>query len=168
MSFASLRDVEAELSVIAGALSPVLGELAAVLPSGQATDAQLGRLDTSLETACDDLRTLRDAVGALDVAAYQFGDDAADRLGLWGWQVDTVSTLRAVTDQALQAQAVIGQLREGLRPQVYEVRSGETLQSIAQAVLGDWREWERLLDANGLDPAAVLQPGTALVIPEKR
>ena len=166
--FDSLRDVEVELARIADTLAPVLAELAAVLPSSSATDAQLGRLNTALGTARDDLRTLRDGVGAVDVASYQFGDDAADRLGLWGWQVDTVSRLISIADQALQAQAVVSQLREGSRPSVYEVRSGETLQSIAQAVLGDWQEWTRLLEANGLDPAVVLQPGTVLVIPEKR
>jgi len=68
--------------------------------------------------------------------------------------VDIVSTLRAVTDQAL-----IGQLREGLRPQVCEVCSGEMLQSIAQAVLG----------LAGVDTVAGGErAGAVLVVPERR
>lgn len=168
MSFDSLREIEVETTAIAEDLAPVLVELQTVLGSGSASDGQLGRLDTALEAARDDTRTLRDAVGSVDVADYQIGSDAGDRLCLWGWQVDTVSKLRQLTDAALQSQAAVAQFRGGSQTTTHEVRAGETLQSIAAARLGDWREWHRLVDANDLDPAEVLAPGTVLVIPEKR
>jgi len=87
---------------------------------------------------------------------------------LWGWQVGTVSTLRLLAGHTHRAQDVLTVLLEGRRPRTYEVRSGETLQSIAQATLGDWQAWHRLVTANGLDPASVLPAGTLLIIPERR
>lgn len=48
----------------------------------------------------------------------------------------------------------------------YDVRAGDTLQSIAYALLGDARYWWVVADFNDiLDPFAELVPGTTLRLP---
>lgn len=47
----------------------------------------------------------------------------------------------------------------------YTVRTGDTLQSIAQAIWGDSSLWYKLAQANGLSGAASLAEGTTLVLP---
>lgn len=168
MSIESLRDVAPDVAVIAAGLSPILADVGAALTTGSASAGQLGRLNTALESSRDEARDLRDALGEVVVADYQFGDDAADRLELWDWQIGTVTGLRKLAGHAQRAQDTISVLLEGRRPQTYEVRSGETLQSIAAKTLGSWQEWHRLVTANGLDPAASLPAGTLLIIPERR
>ena len=168
MNIDSLRDVEGHVADIAAGLTPVLADLGAVLSTGSATDADLGRLNAALEDARDDLRDLRDVLGGVDVADHQIGTDAGDRLRLWDWQLDNLNQLRGIAGQALDAQTLIGELSSGRQPTTHEVRAGETLQSIAQQRLGDWQEWTRLLEPNALDPAQPLLAGTVLVIPERR
>lgn len=46
------------------------------------------------------------------------------------------------------------------------VHSGDTLQSIAARLMGDWRHWPKIADTNNLDPASPLTVGAELVIPE--
>lgn len=48
----------------------------------------------------------------------------------------------------------------------HTVRSGDTLQSIAARLMGDWRQWPRIAETNDLDPASSLTVGTELTIPE--
>ncbi|MEZ9247404.1 LysM peptidoglycan-binding domain-containing protein [Vibrio lentus] len=50
-------------------------------------------------------------------------------------------------------------------PSSYTVKSGDTLQQIAQAVFGDARYWYLLADANGLSPNEKPSTGQVLVIP---
>ncbi|MFD1878472.1 LysM peptidoglycan-binding domain-containing protein [Vibrio chagasii] len=50
-------------------------------------------------------------------------------------------------------------------PSSYTVKSGDTLQQIAQAVFGDSRYWYLVADANGLSPNEKPPTGQVLVIP---
>ncbi|WP_157215363.1 LysM peptidoglycan-binding domain-containing protein [Flavisphingomonas formosensis] len=49
----------------------------------------------------------------------------------------------------------------------YTVRTGDTLQSIAQTVWGDSSLWYKIADANGLDGTETLAAGRTLLIPNK-
>lgn len=49
--------------------------------------------------------------------------------------------------------------------QVYEVRSGDSLTGIAQRFYGNTDAYERIVEANDLDPDEPLQVGQELVIP---
>ena len=49
----------------------------------------------------------------------------------------------------------------------YEVKAGDTLQSIALAIWGDAGLWYLIADANGLNASATLTAGTTLVIPNQ-
>lgn len=49
----------------------------------------------------------------------------------------------------------------------YTVRSGDTLESIAQAVWGDSSMWYLIADANGLSASDTLSAGQILIIPNK-
>lgn len=41
----------------------------------------------------------------------------------------------------------------------------ETLSGLAHRYYGDWREWRRIADRNGIVDARRIAPGTALLIP---
>ena len=58
-------------------------------------------------------------------------------------------------------------LVEGAKHRTYVVRSIDSLQSIARDYLGDWREWPRIAELNGLDPGP-LTAGMVLTLPDKR
>ncbi|MEL6347806.1 MAG: LysM domain-containing protein [Myxococcota bacterium] len=168
MTIARTQDVTDEIQRISDVVGVGIIGIQSALRSGQAGEAELAGFQVLLSTASADLLALRDEVGALDVTGLELVPDAESRIELWGWQVGALSQFRKVAAQILEARSIAAQLRSGRRPRTHVVIAGETLQSIAADVLGDWREWERLLDANGLDPAAVLTPGVELVVPERR
>jgi hypothetical protein len=61
----------------------------------------------------------------------------------------------------------ISPIYPGAVPSTYTIKSGETLQSIAQAVWGDASMWYLIADANGLASDTVLVAGQMLTIPNK-
>jgi nucleoid-associated protein YgaU len=164
----SLREFETDVAAVQAGLSTTLADLARLLKRGQASGRQLQGLSATLEGSRADLRALRKEVGALSVPDWQIGESGSDRIHLWRWQVGLRGALLSTGEQARRAQALVTTLLSGAQPRTYTVRSGETLQSIAQKTLGDWKEWTRLLEVNGLDPAAELASGSVLIIPEKR
>ncbi|WP_435158791.1 CIS tube protein [Haladaptatus sp. DFWS20] len=51
------------------------------------------------------------------------------------------------------------------RTKLWEVKSGDTLWSIAGTEYADPTEWRPIADANGIENPRVLRPGTKLVVP---
>lgn len=94
-------------------------------------------------------------------------DGAFSALAAGAWERSTRSALvslsLALRRLQTAADARVRAIPRGYRSHV--VVSGDTFQSIARDLLGDWRLWPRIAEINGLDPAATLTAGVSLTIP---
>ncbi len=161
---AQVRDDIVEVTT---AFAAALDAVDAALEAGTATAAQLGAVDSTLTGLQLDVRAIRADLDAADVTAYQLSDNAEVTLRLWAWERDCRHHLGRMEAGLATARDQAQELAAGQRRDLYVVKSGDTLQSIAAAKLGDWREWTRIADANGLEPG---QPtaGTVLLLPPRR
>lgn len=109
--------------------------------------------------------TLYDSIVASDPIAF---DNPLDVLEAAGWLTDVRALICDGVSTMIKPWSVATRVASGgiTRVRKHIVRSGDTLQSIAATLLGDWREWARIADANSLDPAAPLTVGGELIIPE--
>jgi nucleoid-associated protein YgaU len=136
--------------------------------SGSATELDYRYLGSELRGLEQDVRNLRRDLDATSVADQLIHTDGAKVILLWRWERGLRHDLVRVAAKLRGMIEVTAILERGAEHQVYVVRSGDTLQKIAQATLGDWREWPRLLTANpGLEPGEVAS-GTLLTIPKPR
>lgn len=163
-SLTDLRD--AALSLASG-VSAALASVQSALATGTATPAQLSTLRADLTGYRGDLADLRTDLDATDVADFQLYDDGQVLIQLWIWDRETRRALVALAPKIRAAEDVAERLVAGAAREVYVTRSGDTLQKLAARFLGNWQEWPRLAEANGLDGGA-LASGTRIVIPPKR
>lgn len=154
----------------AEALSTSLAELVTLAGAElRKTEPSAGTLQHLLATATglrEDVRVLRRELDQEDVELSDLLDDGYQTLQLW-------TSERGLRLGLVKASANLASLEKGLKAlvegdgaQVYVVRTGDTLQTIAARYLGGWQEWWRLVAANALSSATVA-PGQRLIIPEK-
>jgi nucleoid-associated protein YgaU len=75
----------------------------------------------------------------------------------------TPPTIKTPVSELVTPSTPLGQTQ-----QTYVVRPGDTLSSIAEAAVGDGRQWRGITDANLQPPdPRTLQPGQLLVIPRR-
>lgn len=158
----SLHDFADDVSALSVAVQATVAGLA------QDPDRrQLRSLRAALAGYAGDVAELRadmDATDIRDTLAHEWPEDV-----IRAWQLERRSR-RAFVQMAASIRAadeVAEQLERGARLRQYVTRSGDTWQSVAARLLGDWREWPRLVQANNGDPAS-LPVGTVLVVPERR
>lgn len=113
-----------------------------------------------------DVRARLDAVSVAGVFSNT-ADGVLSILAAGAWERNTRTALVALTRSLSDLQAAAdAQVTSKPRAfQTHVVALGDTLQSIAQARLGDWQLWPRIAELNGLSPAATLTPGASLTIP---
>ena len=163
---ASLLDLQADIDDLAARLASALAILEEKLVAETWTVRDLRGLRASLAGVDSDIGEVRSQLDAADVTTYLIADSAERRIQLWRWERETRKRLVRLRGQVAQADAIAAEVEAGQARTRHAVRSGETLQSIAAAYLGDWREWPRLAAANGL-AAGTVTPGTVLIIPAK-
>lgn len=157
----SLRTFVADTTALSGAVQATVSGLAA-----DPDVRQLRGLRASLAGYSGDVKALRadlDATDIRDTLAHEWPEDV-----IRAWQLERRSR-RALVHAAASIRAaddVAEALERGARLRQYVTRSGDTWQSVAARLLGDWREWPRLVEANDGDPAA-LPAGTVLVVPRR-
>ena len=98
--------------------------------------------------------------------ALQIWEDAAITIELWAWERACRRAMSLLEYQLQAAGAVAAELLSGRQETYHTVRTGETLQSIAQTYLGSWSEWQRIAAANGLK-AGPVPVGTTIIIPQR-
>jgi nucleoid-associated protein YgaU len=125
-------------------------------------------LRASVQGHVDAYRAIRQDLDLLDVESEQTTDRADDTLTFWTWERGVRHRLSGVGYQLRRLQEALESLEKGAARTMYVVRSGDTLQSIAARMLGSWKEWTRLLDANPSLSPGVLASGTLLTVPDKR
>jgi LysM repeat protein len=81
---------------------------------------------------------------------FQFGATSGTHVADFDQSYDTINGLTAQSG-----------------PSSYTAQSGDTLQSVAQAVWGDSNFWYLIADANGLDSTSTLTAGQTLIIPNR-
>jgi nucleoid-associated protein YgaU len=163
----SLLDIRDDVTDLTASLVAAFATVRTTLATGTATNAQLSALRADLTGYRGDLAAIRVDLDATDVADFQLYDDGAVLIGLWTWERDTRHELALLAPKVRAAETVAVRLVAGATREVYVTRSGDTLQKLAARFLGDWKEWPRIAEANGLDGGA-LESGTRLIIPPKR
>jgi nucleoid-associated protein YgaU len=167
MAIESLRDFAAEVGTALLATRTTLDDVIIAVEDGAVTAARLANLRASLTGHRLALRALRSELDATDVSTLQVHERADRTLALWAWERKLRVAVLKIEDRCRVLDAIAADVALGIRRQVYVVRAGETLQAIAARLLGDWREWPRLVEANGLAPGAIAA-GTVLLIPDRR
>lgn len=137
------------------------------LQAGNVSLAGLNNLRATLTEARSSLRDARNDLDETDVSTFQLHARADRTIALWKWERSLRRVLVLVDAQIRVVDDLAESLAFGVRRKVYVVRSGDTLQIIAARQLGDWQEWPRIVEANGIAPGT-LTVGTVLTIPEKR
>lgn len=90
----------------------------------------------------------------------------SETIDVWLWASDSVEWCRTPVNAGFDCGRLALALSSGGdRVTPYSVTTGDTLQSIAQRELGDWRKWSDIADLNNLDPGAPLTPGVRVVLP---
>ncbi|MCI0347513.1 MAG: LysM peptidoglycan-binding domain-containing protein [Chloroflexi bacterium] len=163
----SLLDFRDAGETIAAGVAETIAGIEGALRGGTYTARQLGNLRASLTGYRDDIVDLRAELDDTDVADFQLYEDGAVTIRLWQWERALRHSLVVLAPQVRAAETVATRLVAGRADQVYVSRSGDTLQRIAARFLGDWREWTRIADANGLG-AGELPSGSTIVIPPRR
>lgn len=133
------------------------------------TPQQVENLRASMTGILEDYRGIRTDLDNTDtVQLLQTQQNAGRILQMWTWERETRKAVQDFAGGVVETARVARGLNAGSDRSTYTVRAGETLQSIAQAELGDFSAWPRILDANpGLLPGE-LTSGSVLIIPEKR
>lgn len=147
-----------------------LADLAAVAPlTRTAADAAATRASASVALmAVASARELLDVVSVAGV--FPNNADGAHRAfvaGAWERETRFGLVLGAVAARrALNASSArLRKADNGLAR--YVIVTGDTLQSIAAAKLGDWKLWVRIAELNNTDPSSPLAPGTVINLPPR-
>jgi hypothetical protein len=160
-------EIAAEVEAVAVVVQALGSSLSSSLEAGSASREQLGSLSTSLSSVRSRISTVRTSLDEAEVGDWEVYDDPAVRLSVLSWERGLRRTLVILARVARELEATVTVLVEGARRRTYVVRSVDSLQSIAGRFLGDWREWPRIAELNGLDPGP-LTAGVVLTLPDKR
>lgn len=144
-----------------------VADLAVLTETGSATTVQLQQLKAQLAGERGVIRGVRLELDGADPGDFVVGTAPQAELGLWLWQRRTRWALVGVEAQALAVEAHVALLIAGQETLQVVTRRGDTWQRLAARHLGDWREWPRLVEANG-GGAGTLSPGQVITIPRRR
>lgn len=148
-------------------IGSIVANSSAIPDTGFGVEAVLVDTIRQVQDAVVDIDAVVADLDTLDVQS-QFSD--ARQLLLAG------RTEREVRARMLSARASLERARADAQallkrdPQArtYNIRSGDTLQSIAARELGDARRWRDIADANGISPSETLAAGTHIDLPARR
>ncbi len=166
MAITAIRDFEAEVGTLLTGISGVVATARTAL-GATGTRRALSNVRSTLSGLRADILSARDDLDATDITDLVRYQDGEDLIRLWQWERGLRRRLVRLDRRLRVAEAVVVNALEARADKVYIVRSGDTLQTIAARQLGDWREWTRLADVNGLG-AGALTAGTQIRIPPRR
>lgn len=91
-----------------------------------------------------------------------------DVLDLLTWGLGMAAELQRLGGRLLQLIEAATIARGSILTQQrgHFIRSGDTFQSVALEYYGTWEKWMIIAEANSMNPAAALVPGSYLTIPE--
>lgn len=117
----------------------------------------LKKQQLQLATALQEIETKSVEITAANAANKQLTDDinASEQQ-----RSNLLIKLEEIELARLEAEAKAREIRHTVQP-------GESLSNISKKYYGDVKQWKKLLDANGLDNADVIQPGQSLLIPRE-
>jgi len=164
----SLRSLRDAASAITEGYTTAAADVRAELGDGSYTVATVRHLRAEVQGLLDDVRTWRRDIDLVAVEDFQIGDRADDTWQLVRWEREARHQMGRLSYQLRRLWEMLEKLEQGAKRRLYVARSGDTLQAVAQATLGSWEEWPRLLEANPELVPGVLNSGTLLVIPERR
>ena len=145
-------------------LDDTVGDL---LLQGTATLKTLKNIQATSTGLLADIRTVRGTLDATDVRDEVLAERGDSIINVHRFGRRTRFTMSPLENSLRVIAELARKLEQGFIQRTHVVRSGETWQAIAQRHLGDFREWPRIADANGLD-AQDLVAGLVLVIPDRR
>jgi nucleoid-associated protein YgaU len=151
---------------VTAAVSDGLASVVAALSTGTQTTADIRRTSAVFTDAAAQVRTIRRDLDGYDPVARRLYPDAALTLTLWQWERAQRWGLAGLDANIRDGRSIAMELLQGRGLTLHAVRAGETLQSIAAKFLGDWREWPRIAEANGLAVGASIA-SLNLIIPTK-
>jgi len=162
-------EVVVRVAALGGDYAAAVALIADDLEQDVQTAQQVEQLRASLTAILEDYRDLRRDMDQTDsVDLLQTTQNASRILQVWIWERETRRGIQDFAGAVVESRGLALQLNTGSDRSTYTVRDGETLQTIAQAELGDFSAWPRILEANpGLLPGALVA-GSTLVLPERR
>ena len=159
-------EITAEVQAVAVVVRG-LDTMSSALEAGSATREQLGSLSTALSSVRSRIKVVRTALDETPTADWLVYADPAVEMTVQTWERNLRRALVTLARVARLLAETVVVLVEGAKHRTYVVRSIDSLQSIARDYLGDWREWPRIAELNGLDPGP-LTAGMVLTLPDKR
>lgn len=165
----TIGEAQTKVAALTAAYQGAVDAIQPDLETNTQTTQQIGNFRASSAQTVVDFRSLRKDLDATDTQALILTQQSADRLhAVWTWERETRKALQDFLGTVVESAEVASGLDGKSDRSTYTTREGETLQSIAQAELGDFSAWPQILEANpGLLPG-LLASGTTLVIPERR
>ena len=164
----SIRTLGATIADLESQASATLSAARDMLQAGTQTSRDLLQLQSATTGQRADIYDLRQELDGAAVADGLAVPTGENTLAIWLWERDARHNLVTLDGHLRRCGEVVDLLVSGRVRRQHIVRSGETLQQIAAAELGDWREWPRLLEANPSVSPGALAGGLVLTIPEKR
>lgn len=166
MAITSVRSFEEDLAAIVAAGRTTIDTARTAL-GRSSTRAILSNARSTAEGIRGDISDARNDLDATDIRTLALYETGEGIIALWAWERAVRKQLVALDARFRVLQAMLALRLDATPEVVYIVRSGDTLQSIAAKMLGDWKEWTRLAEVNGLTPGA-LTAGSTLRIPARR
>lgn len=164
MAIETINDAEEQLNDVA---TPYL-EVLSILRTAPLTVAAAADALVSLQSALETARALLVDLAAVDETTLISVQSAENLILIWVWRREFRRSVLALSYDLARLQERLVEFTRGFQDRIVYVTEGETLQSIAQRELGDFRAWPQLVEQNpGLSPCD-LAPGTAIVIPTRR
>ncbi len=139
----------------------------ALIDAGDAVLPDFRSLQTQIRDCREEIVAIRAVLDPLKVRTALAFFDPVSLIKLWNWRSNLLFDLVRLDSQLRVTLEDVEEILAGTVARIVVSRAGETLQTIAARELGSQEDWRRIADANGLTPGP-LEPGTSLVIPEKR
>jgi nucleoid-associated protein YgaU len=167
MPVESLRDLADDVREVSTGATSAAVAAGTTIAEGTYTTASLGNVRATLTGFRGDIAEVRAELDALDVRDFIVHETGERVIALWTWERTVRHHLVRLDETLRRSVDTAETVALGIRRRTHVVRAGETLQAIAGRLLGDWREWTRIAEANGLTHGAVAA-GTVLDIPDRR
>ena len=169
MSYTTISEAQADVSSFVAVFTEAAAAIRPSLDVGTQTEVELGTFRAAVAETVGRFRVFRtdlDSTASADL--LNTTQDAARLLAVWSWERDTRQAAQDFAVSVLAADSTARSLDGQSDRGTYTTRDGETLQSIAQAELGDFQAWTLILAANPDILPGLIPSGTTLVIPERR
>jgi len=168
MATPSLRSTLSDAGEVPAAVRAVWSEVEDVITDGSATRSDLQHLAAEIDGQLDDIAAIRADLDQVDGEDQIRGTHPDQLVQAWKAERETRRQLVKLAGALLDLAEAVDRITDGDAREVYVSRQGDTLQRIAARLLGDWRAWTDLLEANPDLSPGPLASGTLVVIPERR